>query len=283
MSVSGFYSWFQHIRYPIVDGTKLEFTGPAAVVLHNRVLVDAGFVLGPQIEAEPDSPVLLSEIQIGGGNVTFVFAVLGQEFQFVFSLADSGFPLVSRENAVGGESFGTGFVAVGDLSPLQTWADGTYTPVNDLRVEPANVQVDALVYRITPGNVLVDCPPECGEEPGAVTDKVTLGTPLTNTYIELKDGYNSVVSLQTTAKILSVDAQVGGGEGEPCAVDGLLVNGEDSDTFQCEKCNEGISSLNGAQVAGRRAILVGRRGISIYDDGSGGIIVDARDYAGCEV
>lgn len=263
MAQQGFFDANQSRAYPFQEGTTAQpITGPLTLIhLPDAVIVDCGFLLGPQTGFDPRiHSVFLQRIRRAGSMFFFDFAadcpgLLGVELTFARTLssahfttewADSG-EVWGSETLVGSESasqfqndLGThcneplwsGFLATGDLAPLDLFLAGDGAvgrgTSGGTTVEPAMLQ--SLVGSAVTALAVVNADRTRTTGDGSCPDP-TWPYPTGQTYINaicltgpihFTAGYNAIVRQNSSDNSLIFGAAVGAGAGEVCGAIALF-------------------------------------------------------------
>lgn len=278
MAQQGFFDANRNRAFPFQDGTTARpIAGPLTLAqLADAVVVDCGFLVGPQTGFDPAAHrVVLRRIRRSGPTFFFDFAadcpgLLGVDLTFTRDLgtpryatewADSG-PIWGSASITGsasaeqaawdagthcGEPLWSGYLVTGDLDPLDLFlaGDGGVGRGDGAVVEPALVQslvgsrVTALAVVNADRTRVAAADPDCADPvwPHATGLNYINATCLRGE-IRFRAGYNAVVRQVTADGSLVLGAAVGAGAGTPCG---------DVPLFPGETPPPGSALLDGSQ------------------------------------
>jgi hypothetical protein len=297
MARQGWYGENRNRAYPFLEGTVgRPDSGPLTLLnLADDVVVDAGFVLGPQSRFATGHTVHLARVRRSGGTFTLEFESDAPELfgvplaftrraggpDYEAEFADSGQAGMSDSSRSGSDSSSFcaeplwgGFLVTGAAAALELLlpANGTVERGNGgAVVEPALLQnlAGAYVTSVALANddrTRVEAPAGCDDvvfpyDTGAVRVRARC----LRGALLVKPGYNAAVRQNAQANSLTFYAAVGAGEGRPCAEVPLFdaeVPPEGSGLLAGgPRCNETLRSING--VGGRQFSLSAGPGVTV--------------------
>lgn len=300
-----FYNDNANRAYPFIKETvdqRPPAVPPTIENLPDSIIVDCGFLMGLQSEFDPKiHDVFLQEIRREGSTFIYEFASNAPELidQPILFSREAGtddyqiehvdnfnVPVVSDSVSDSVLEVGTedcppeplwsGFLVSGKMPDLESLLPGndTIERVDDGgTVEPALIQslVGSYIDSFNLANndrTRVDAPENCPPVtwPHAI-NQIFVQRECLRGPIRLKPGFNAEIIQRTFNNELTITAEVGGGEGEPC--DQVpLFDGESPPVGGVSQlleggplCNETIKSING--IGGKIMSLLAGRGVTI--------------------
>ena len=275
------------------------------VTLPTALVVDAGFVLGPKSRFEyAEHRVWLSAVRRAGSFFYFEFSSDAPELHavpLVFTrhvddddyktyFVDSGTLGLSHSSQSGStsesydpcdEPLWSGFITTGRLAKLTAAlpTDGVISCTET--IEPARLQslVESFVVRFGVANddrTRATIPIACGEEE-TTTGQLFVSSACVVGDVVIAAGFNATVRQSLVDNSITVLAEIGAGDGEPCeqlpryvgevppAGSSLLEGGL--------RCNETLRAING--IGGPQFTVLAGEGVTVTSDPSGNrLIVD---------
>ena len=224
----------QNRRYPFVEDSQMEVSGPATFDLPNDTLIDFRFISYTFANA----PVYLHTVTLSGTSAIFKFlfdAVTPQYYTITVPTVGA-FPysgITVNMDSTLRASFGPGVKTIRD-----TYIDGDYVATTPIPLEPA-LSIFQNRHRVNSMSA-------------ADEDAFILAG---NIYF--REGYGININLNTTDTFLTISAEVGAGAGIPC--ESLLA--------QDQNCENGIFHINGIRpnAAGEFTFVAGA-GFKIIPD-----------------
>lgn len=258
--------------YPLLDSNAYLFSG---VALADDVLLDAGFIVGLDIEHDSEGRLTLDAIGKTADSVYFVFTPHGSAYSTTVTVPTAttyGTTIFAESDA--GAHGGGAYVVVGNLDTLLSGmvAEGEYTADQDTYVEPGTIQYleNTYVKHLMVATEKDDpCDAMCTDELTPRWDFAVVGDKLTGDK-KLYPGYNCYIDLDSDTNTLTIGAEEGAGDGIPCTrptVNDLWSSSSSSASSEiCLTCKDTVSTINGVMPAdsGVLRVLAGRR-VSITD------------------
>lgn len=299
MASPGFFNQNANRAYPFLLGTvNRPSDGPLSLrQLPNDIVVDCGFLLGPQAGFTAEHTVRLQSIRRRSDVFYFTFVcdtdalydvplvftrhVLDEDYvtEFVDSdesaqLANSASVSVSDGHDACGEPLWSGFLVTGKMASLQQLlaTDGEIaTTEAAATVEPGLLHnlADTFVSSVSVANddrTRADASEDCDvvEWPYEV-GVVHVHESCLRGEIRLKAGYNAIVRQNDLDNSITLGAGVGFGEGEPCGEIPLFADEVPPDAGQLlsggPRCDEVLRSIDG--IGGRLFNIIAAQGVTV--------------------
>lgn len=286
----GFYNDNEYREYPFIYETAaVNEPGvgdpPAATLLPNSAIVDAGFILGLDALFDDDSnSVWLSSVQRVNNVFRFTFstdAARNPPLVFEQDVLLDEWAVVYAESVVGAEldcaeePVWEGFIVTGPLQALRAAlpTNGILTFNKDVyQIEPGRLQNlhKSYLRSISVGNYDRVRVPPCGQTGNLSRDIIANALCLKGD-IRLKEGYNCQITQTDRANEILVTAVKGGGEPYDAA---LCDAGSELPLYAGEQlaagskfygggpaCDELIATING--IGGPNVTILGGAGIEV--------------------
>jgi len=309
MPQPGFYNDNEYRAYPFIYTPV-----PPATTIPNSVVVDAGFVMGLDINFDFSAhSIWLHSISLTATDFVFVFKTNATAATLTFSrpipddcvnpewlieYADAATISGYNETNCAEEPSWRGFLVTGPLCELkdELLANGNEFTFGstDYKIEPGRIQSLAKAYlrSISVGNYDRTRVPDC-DSAGLVPYKsIIVNARCMKGDIRLKEGYNCQITQTDRANNLSISAAVGAGAPQDAA---LCAHGGEIPLYPDEPydtvtgfysggpaCSELITTING--VSGSQQNIIGGTGVTITVqtvDNQSSIAVTAAPSSAC--
>lgn len=278
------------ISYPLETSDYVLSSSSSLEGLPRRGLSDAGFILGQDVEFDPETQVVyLHGVEITSTDVIFDFRCSspdadGYRWRFVCNISDifvRGLSTVAEKISNGNPYPGIGcaWINPGDLSELAALPVGAYALEQRAPLEPSRIQSvrNTFARSVNLANGLRACPLECCGSESSLSSGIQTVEPAYVAaiglvgHVKFKEGWNAKITVEERDNSITIAGELKAGEGLPC--EDIIVDptGMYSSSAPCgdnQGCDGFIRSINGVQILGGDFPFLPGPGLAISSDPS---------------